>query len=249
MNNVNVTEVHNVYNTTVVNNNTNVTRASYNGGNGGVNARASSQEEAAMRERHVAATSAQNLQVQEARSNPQLKASENHGKPPIAATPKSGAFNDHAAVPAREGGRYIPPAENHEAAPNNSGARPAPAKAVHPKDIPPAERPVAPNTGNAKQDQKYQQQQEKIYKQQDQQRQKLQKQQDAEHQKLQKQQANEAKQQQTEQKHAQQTQKLEQKQTQQQQHMQSHQAPPKSHQAPPPQSHPAPSKPPEPHQN
>jgi WXXGXW repeat (2 copies) len=249
VNNVNVTEVHNVYNTTVVNNNTNVTRASYNGGNGGVNARASSQEEAAMRERHVAATSAQNLQVQEARSNPQLKASENHGKPPIAATPKSGAFNDHAAVPAREGGRYIPPAENHEAAPNNSGARPAPAKAVHPKDIPPAERPVAPNTGNAKQDQKYQQQQEKIYKQQDQQRQKLQKQQDAEHQKLQKQQANEAKQQQTEQKHAQQTQKLEQKQTQQQQHMQSHQAPPKSHQAPPPQSHPAPSKPPEPHQN
>jgi hypothetical protein len=265
VNNVNVTQIHNVYNTTVINN-TNVTRVSYNGGNGGVTARASAEEEAAARERHVSATSAQNLQVQEARSNPQLKASANHGKPPIAATPKSGAFNDHAAVPAREGGRYLPPAENHEAAPNNreatptnrgaapnnreaapnngnnGAAKPAPAKVVHPKDIPPAERPAPTNTGNVKQDQKYQQQQEKLYKQQDQARQKLQQQQDAEHQKLQKQQANEAKQQQTEQKHQQQTQKLVQKQTQQQQHMQ-------SHQAPPPQAHPAPSKPPEPHQN
>ncbi len=248
VNNVNVTQIHNVYNTTVVNNTTNVTRVSYNGGNGGVSARASSQEEAAARERHIAATSAQNLQVQEARSTPQLKASANRGKPPIAATPKSGAFNDRAAVPAREGGRYMPPAENHEAAPNNheaaannNGARPAPAKVVHPKDIPPSERPAAPNTGNVKQDQKYQQQQEKLYKQQEQSRQNLQKQQDAEHQKLQKQQANEAKQQQTEQKHQQQTQKLMQKQAQQQQHMQSHQAPP--------QSHPAPNKPPEPHQN
>lgn len=229
VNNVNVTEIHNVYNTTVVNQN--ATRVSYNGGNGGVTARATSQEESIARERHVGPTSAQNMHVQEARSNPQLKAATNRGNPPIAATPKSGDLNDRAAVPAREGGRSVPPAENHEAAPKNSSSG-RPATIVHPKDIPPAERPPAPNTGNAKVDQKYQQQQEKLYNQQEQARQKLQKQQDAEHQKLQKQQANEAKTQQTEQKHQQQTQKLVQKQTQEQQHLQTRQAPPASHPAP-----------------
>jgi hypothetical protein len=40
VNNINVTEIHNVYNTTVVNN-TNVTRVAFNGGSGGVNARPS----------------------------------------------------------------------------------------------------------------------------------------------------------------------------------------------------------------
>src|SRR5215471_7499477 len=49
--NVNVT---NVYNKTVIVNNVN--RVSYNGGNGGVNARASAQETAAMNERHFDAT-------------------------------------------------------------------------------------------------------------------------------------------------------------------------------------------------
>ena len=38
VNNVNVTEIHNVYNTTVVKN-TNVNHVSYNGGNGGIAAR------------------------------------------------------------------------------------------------------------------------------------------------------------------------------------------------------------------
>ena len=44
--NVNVTEIHNVYNTTVINNTT-VTRVSYNGGNGGISARPTPQQEAA----------------------------------------------------------------------------------------------------------------------------------------------------------------------------------------------------------
>jgi hypothetical protein len=46
VNNINVTQIHNVYNTTIVNNNTNVTRVSYNGGNGGVTVRSTSQQEA-----------------------------------------------------------------------------------------------------------------------------------------------------------------------------------------------------------
>ena len=52
VNRVNVTNIHNVYNTTVVNNVT-VNRVSYNGGNGGINARPTAAQEAAVRERHI----------------------------------------------------------------------------------------------------------------------------------------------------------------------------------------------------
>jgi hypothetical protein len=45
VNNVNVTNIHNVYNTTVVNETVN--RVSYNGGNGGINARPTVAEESA----------------------------------------------------------------------------------------------------------------------------------------------------------------------------------------------------------
>jgi hypothetical protein len=234
VNNINVTQIHNVYNTTVVNNTANVARVSYNGGNGGINVRPTAQEENVTRERHIAPTAAQTQHIAEARSNPQLKASTNRGKPSIAATPKPAAFNDRSVVPAREGGRYLPPAENHEAQPRNSNGRPS--TVVHPNDIPPAERSAPSHTGNTKLDQKYQQQQEKLYKQQDQARQKLQKQQDSEHQKLEKQQADQARKQQSEQRHQQQTQQLMQKQTQQQQQLQKRQERP----SPPPHSAPAP---------
>src|SRR5258708_1805175 len=50
VNNVNVANIHNVYNTTVINNTTVVNRVSYNGGNGGINARPRPEEEAASRE-------------------------------------------------------------------------------------------------------------------------------------------------------------------------------------------------------
>ena len=109
VNNINVTEIHNVYNTTVVNNNANVTRVSYNGGNGGVNARATAQEQTAARERHISPVPGQIQHIQAARSNRELRASENHGKPPIAATQRPGAFSGGTVVPAKEGGRYNPP--------------------------------------------------------------------------------------------------------------------------------------------
>ena len=232
VNNINVTEIHNVYNTRVVNR-SNTRRVSYNGGNGGISARPTPEQEAITRERHVAATPAQSQQVAQARSDRELKASVNHGKPPIAATPKAGAFNDGSALPAREGGRYLPPAENHEEQPKNGNARPAPV--IHPSDIPPSKRPPASNTGNPKLDKKYQQQDQKLYKQQEQARQKLQQQQDKEHQKLDKQRADDARKQKMEEKHQKQTQQLMQKQAQQRQHLQTRQAPPKPHPAP---SHP-----------
>src|SRR5579864_4567319 len=116
--NVNVTVVHNVYNTTVVNNNTTINRVSYNGGNGGVNARPTPEQEAAAHERHVPPASVQVQHVQAAHNNPELRASANQGKPPVAATPKPGEFKGHEVVAAREAGApYKPPA-------NRGGAQP-----------------------------------------------------------------------------------------------------------------------------
>src|SRR5271156_3546720 len=211
--NVNVNVIHNVYNTRV--NETTVTRVSFNGGNGGTNARASAQEEAAAHERHIPPVAAQTEHVQAARSNPELRASANHGKPPVAATAKPGELKGGGVVAAREGGAVHEAAARPE---NNAAARPNPA--VHPNDLPAAERPAPPNTGNAKTDKKYQQQQNKLQAQQDKERQNLQQKQDQDHQKLTQQKANDSRKQQVEQQHQQQTQQLAQKHTQQQQQLQ-----------------------------
>jgi hypothetical protein len=244
VNNVNVTVIHNVYNTTIVNRTE--TRVSYNGGNGGVNVRASAAEEAAARERHVGPVSAQTQHVQAARSNPELRASSNHGKPPIAATERPGTFSGGGVVPAREGGKYTPPpnrgagantgATNHPEnnRPENTAARPA--TPIHPNEIPPAEKRPPYNTGNPNLDNKYQQQQDKLNAKQEQDHAKLQQKQDQDHQRMAKQQADEAKKQQVEQKHQQQTQQLEQHHAQQQQQLQQHQQPP-PHQAAAPAPH------------
>src|SRR5713101_7570853 len=68
VNNVNVTVIHNVYNTTVVNQ-SNVTRISYNGGNGGLNERPRPEEEAAAHARHLPPVLDQSQHVQAAPSN------------------------------------------------------------------------------------------------------------------------------------------------------------------------------------
>src|SRR5271166_2608652 len=233
VNNVNVTNIHNVYNTTVINNTT-VNRVSYNGGNGGITARPTSQEEAAAHERHMPPVAAQSQHVQTARANEQLRASVNHGKPPIAATAKPGAFQAREVVPAKQaGGPYTPPpnrasnqpkanTQTQAARPQNNVPRPPennvsrPSTAVHPNELPPIHHTPVPNTGNAEAAQKYQQQQEHLRAQQSQERQKLQQQQEQEHQQLAQQQGNQAKQQQLEQQHQKQTQELQQQHQQQQ---------------------------------
>src|SRR5258707_12958334 len=145
--NVNVVNVRNVYNETVVNNVT-VNRVSYNGGPGGVNARPRPQDDMAARERHIPPVAVQTQHFQAARSNPQLRASANHGKPPIAATGRPAEF--HSAVPAREAGApYNPPANRRAARGENKTSR----GTVHPKDLPPFERPAA-NTGDPNRDRK-----------------------------------------------------------------------------------------------
>jgi YXWGXW repeat-containing protein len=100
--NVNVTNVTNVYNKTVIVNNTTVNNVSYNGGNGGIQARPSPQEEAAARERHEAPLPAQAQHQQAASQNKQLFASVNHGRPAVAATARPSDF--HSAVPAKAAG-------------------------------------------------------------------------------------------------------------------------------------------------
>jgi hypothetical protein len=233
--NVNVTVIHNTYRTTVVNNE--VTRVSYNGGNGGIAARPTPEQEAAARERHVGPVAAQTQQVNDARNNRDLRASVNHGKPGIAATPRPGDFNGHDTVAAREAGTVHASETNRsennavdasrggnaspEVRSNASASRPV----IHPNDIPPAEKPPAPNTGNAKLDQKYQQQQEKLADKQAKENQKLQQRQDQEHQRANQQHANEARQQQMEQRHQQQTQQLVQKHQQENQRLQQRQQP------------------------
>lgn len=102
--NVSVTNVTNVYNKTVVVNNTTVNNVSYNGGTGGLQAQPTAQERAAMNEPHTAPLAAQTQQERVASQNKQNFASENHGRPAIAATSRAGDFSSRSAVPARAAG-------------------------------------------------------------------------------------------------------------------------------------------------
>jgi hypothetical protein len=110
VNHVNTTIIHNTYNTTVTN--VTVNRVSYNGGTGGVEARATAQQQSYASERHVAPVAAQTQHVQEARSNPELRASANQGKPPIAATAKPGDFKTGVVGSKQAGGEYKAPPAN-----------------------------------------------------------------------------------------------------------------------------------------
>jgi hypothetical protein len=176
VNRVDGNAIHNVYNARV---SETANRVSYNGGNGGINARATSEEEAAARGRHMGPVAAQSQHEWAAHNNPQQRFSANHGSPPVTATARANT-------------------------------------AVHPKDLPPV-RAASAKTGNAKLDQKYQQQQDKLVAKQTQDRQKLQQKQDQEHQQLTKQKANQGTMQQAEQRHQQQTQQMHTQQIQQMQ--------------------------------
>ena len=214
VNNIDVANIHNVYNERVENSNDN--RVSYNGGKGGIEARPSSQQQAAANQRHIPPVAAQTAHAQAARANPQQRAAVNHGTPAIAATAKPGDLNvEHGAVGARGAEET-----SHAAA---GGAANETRPAIHPKDLPPIAHPAPVNSGNAKADKQYQKQQDKLIAKQTQERQALQQKQDKEHQQLAKQKASDARTQQVEQKHQQQTQQLVQKHSVQQQSLQARQ--------------------------
>ena len=237
VNRVNTTIIHNTYNTRV----TYVTEShvSYNGGNGGVETRPTPQQESYANEHHVGPVSAQTQHVQQARSNPELRATANEGKPPIAATAKPADFKTGVVASRQAGGAYKAPPPN---AARSNEARPAnearPSTENHPANNP-ATTPntnghaselqqhkfTPPNTGNTATDNKYQQQQAKLAAKQAQDHQKLQQQQEKEHQQATKQNYNEPQKQQMEQRHTQQTQQLEQKHETQQRQVEQRQAP------------------------
>ena len=118
--NINVENIHNVYEEKVTN--VTVNHVSYNGGPGGVDAHPRPEDETAARDHHIGPVAAQTQHLNAARGNPELRASANHGKPPIAATSRPGEFSGHGVAPAREaGGEYHPPANRGGAAHENRG--------------------------------------------------------------------------------------------------------------------------------
>jgi len=196
--NVDVTNIHNVYNTTVEHNTT--TRVSYNGGQGGITARPTAAEQAAASERHVPAVAAQTQHIQTARSDPQSRASVNHGTPPTKAV--AGRAEEGAGARAAESARDAGAAE--------------PRQPTHASELTPITKPAPVNSGDAKADSKYQKQQDKLIEKQSKEQQKLQQQQEAEHQKK----LNDVQHQQMEQKHQQQTQQMQQRHSSEMQQLQ-----------------------------
>ncbi|MGA8765040.1 MAG: hypothetical protein WB562_19375, partial [Candidatus Sulfotelmatobacter sp.] len=121
---MNVDSVHitNVYNRTVV---VNENHVAFNGGEGGIAARPTAQEEAAAREPHQAPLAAQTEHELAASQNRALFASENHGRPAVAATSRPGEFSGHGVVAAHDAGApyHAPAISPKEArAPSSSGA-------------------------------------------------------------------------------------------------------------------------------
>ncbi len=223
VNHVDTNVIHNTYNTRVTVSDTHV---SFNGGSGGVSARPTAHEESFASEHHVGPVAAQTQHVQEARSNPELRASANHGKPPIAATSKAGDFKSGVVASKGTGGEYKAPPANaargNEAHPQATEARPNASN--HASELQP-HASTPPNTGNAATDKKYQKQQDQLAAKQTQDHQKLQQQQEKDHQQATKKNYNDAQRAQMEQKHTQQTQQVEQKHSAQQAQMQQRQAP------------------------
>ena len=145
----------NVYNQTVVVNNTHI---SYNGGAGGVRAAPTQRDLVATRERHLQPTAEQNQHAQVSGQNRQLLVSVNRGRPAVAATGKAGDFSPTGITPATAAGGRLdenslratpkampPPVRPGQGSPArsepqpNPGQRPAPAPTPQPS---PAPRPA-----------------------------------------------------------------------------------------------------------
>ena len=97
---VHITNVY-VNRTVIVNNESHV---AFNGGEGGVAARPTSQEEAYSREPHQPPVAAQTEHEHAASQNRAMFASENHGAPAVAATARPGEFSGHGVVAAKAAG-------------------------------------------------------------------------------------------------------------------------------------------------
>ncbi len=231
--NVNVTVVHNTYNTTVVNNTT-LTRVSFNGGPGGTPAKPTSREISAVHQRHFSMTPQQSQHLQAASTNRTLLASVNHGRPDVAASARPGQFENRGAV---ETGRPVSPGRPQQNSKEmNRSVNPPPAGEGSNSNRPPSLRTPSPSPNPAL-EQKHQQEQDRLRQQQAQERQRVEQKHQQEQQKLQQHAADDRKRietqrkqqqqlQQLDRKHEQQQQKLEQKQQQERQRQQKPEKPP-----------------------
>jgi hypothetical protein len=173
--NVNQTVIRNVYvdRTVIVNNNG--PRVSYNGGNGGTNTRPTPRDEQVAHARQLPPAQPQLEHLQAARTNPQLRASANQGKPPVAATPKPGEFAGAHVVQAKAaGGAWNPPADRRAAAKPHSGggenARPGevaqPGENARPGNTRPGNENVRPSDQQSNQREQEQRQEQMQHRQQ-----------------------------------------------------------------------------------
>jgi hypothetical protein len=112
VNNFGSVSVNNSYNQPPISNG-GMSRVSYNGGNGGINATPTPAEQQAANERHQGATPMQTQHEQAASGDRALLASVNHGAPAIAATAHPGQFSGAGIVRAHAssiaGSGYQPP--------------------------------------------------------------------------------------------------------------------------------------------
>ena len=145
VNNITNVRVTNVYEQKVVVNN-NASRVSFNGGTGGIQARPTQQQEALAHAHHVEATPVQRQHAEAASKDRSLFSKQNHGEPPVAATPRAGVLQgpgveraNSTATPAPgESGRpgqpqeiqgREPPRPSEPPRPNEAGREP-PAQAA-----------------------------------------------------------------------------------------------------------------------
>jgi WXXGXW repeat (2 copies) len=97
VNNFSNVRITNVYDQTVVINNS-ASRVSFNGGNGGIQMRPTPQQEAFARERHIEATPVQRQHAEIASKDRSLFSKQNHGEPAVAATPRAGVLQGEGVV-------------------------------------------------------------------------------------------------------------------------------------------------------
>jgi hypothetical protein len=101
VNNISNVSITNVYNKTVIVNNT--TNVSYHGGAGGTTVQPTPQQVAAANERHVPPTAAQTQNVQAAAKDPALSLNKNQGHPTVAATTQPAQFKGPGVIAAHPG--------------------------------------------------------------------------------------------------------------------------------------------------
>jgi hypothetical protein len=133
VNNITGVTIANVYSQPVVA--VQASRISFNGGQGGLSARPTPQQQAFAGEQHVPPTSVQQQHIQTASRDTSLRESQNHGRPPVAATSRPNDFKGPGVVPAqtagtRPAGQAIP-----------TGGQPG--GAAHALPVPGAPRPAA----------------------------------------------------------------------------------------------------------